>query len=494
MQSTKDGFPHTNLIKEKLSKTRYNLRTNKNKMSLSNEAQLGCALEAFGYAHQMEVGWSTTTLEFLMLAGITSIAELSTGCKDDTVNLDLELFGAPTECRLSKSTIKNLDWFLPGPKGCRCFSLAQRISQHVETGRAETEYVHRPENGKIGEEKWKIGVGGETWVVNVDCAGFIRNVLKHTTKNPFVMALSDRDFMRAKDFYDFFSTIPFTVLNPQPFPEGSRLMKWRTVPDLRLVMPGDVIVYRPRGNAAGGAAFTTNDRKDLRHILKAVKTAQVWHSVRSSGALVTKNAAKDPQVRAWVDAVKTKLNAIGIFTANDCYNNIGSINDKLAAGGYLQLDLSTLALMTQCCETTVSNTGHIVFASGPALNMGDGIYRIRVVHSTKFGKKDQDGEVTTGVQEYFRRFSFIEDADGRPYWTRGVVKAANPVTAGNGGQNINDEDDNPKDDMEEEDDEDDDLPNPNDASREVVPEEDAPPTDELSGCSQVDVIAARMCF
>jgi hypothetical protein len=459
-------------------------------MSLSDEVQLGYALEAFGCAHQMGVGWSTTTLLFLKEVGISSIAELSTGCNDDTVNLDLELFGTPAEYRLSKSTILNLDCFLPGPKGSRCFRLAQRISQQVEKGHAETEYVHRPANGKIGEETWKIAVGGGKWVVNVDCAGFVRNVLKHTTKNPFVMALSDRDFMRAKDFYDFFSTIPFTILNPQPFPEGSRLMKWRIVQDLRFVMPGDVIVYRPRGNSAGGAAFTTNDRKDLRHVLKAVKTAQVWHAIRSSGALVTKNASKDPQVRPWIDAVKTKLNAIGICTAKDCYSNIGSINDKFVAGGYPKLDSNTLALMQECCETTASNTGHIVFAAGPAIHMGDGVYRIRVVHSTKYGKKNENGEVTTGVQEYFRRFTLTEDANGKPYWTRGMVKALNLVTAGKEGQDTDDDD---EDDIEETDEEDD-LPNPNDGSGEQVEEPNEAPMDELSGCSQVDVIAARMCF
>lgn len=86
-----------------------------------------------------------------------------------------------------------------------------------------------------GDEAFKVPVH-DKWIVNVDCAGFVRQVLKHVTKNPFVLSLSDRDFMRAKDFFEFFSTIPFTVLDGKEFPESARLMKWRNVPDLRMVI------------------------------------------------------------------------------------------------------------------------------------------------------------------------------------------------------------------------------------------------------------------
>jgi hypothetical protein len=133
-------------------------------------------------------------------------------------------------------------------------------------------------------------------------------------------------------------------------------MKWRIVQDLRMVIPGDVIVYRPRGNAAGGAVFIPSDRKDLNHMLKAVKTAQVWAEVRSSGALVTRNVSKDPQVRLWVTAVKNKLNAIGILTIKAFYLNIDTINDELKSSGVTPLRSDTLKLMKECCESTASNT------------------------------------------------------------------------------------------------------------------------------------------
>lgn len=162
---------------------------------LTDEMQLGYALETFGLAHQMGLGWTTTTLLVLRAAGIASISDLATGCKDKTVDLDLELFGCPPENRFSDGMIRKLNSFLPGPVGARCFRLAQHIARQVDKGHVQTEYVHRPENGKIGEEQWTLKYGHQ-WVVNVDCAGFVRNALKHVTKNPFVMVSTDFDFVK----------------------------------------------------------------------------------------------------------------------------------------------------------------------------------------------------------------------------------------------------------------------------------------------------------
>lgn len=322
---------------------------------LSDEVQLGYALESFGYAHEMGVGWATSTLLHLKNAGIDSMSDLATGCKDNTVNLDLELFGTPEEYHLSDEAITYLKSFLPGPRGFRCFRLAQRIAQRVERGSAETEYVHRLESGKRGDEEFSVPID-DKWVVNVDCAGFVRNSLKHVTKNPFVMSLSDRDFMRAKDFCEFFASIPFTVLDPVEIPDRAHLMKWRLVEDLRMVIPGDIIAYRPRGNAAGGAVFSSSDRKDLTRMLRAVKTAQVWTQLRKSGSLITFNVAKDAQARAWVAKNKEKLKGIGITSIKQFHENMGTINANLKAKGHVPYKSDTLTLMKECCETTASNT------------------------------------------------------------------------------------------------------------------------------------------
>jgi len=475
---------------------------------LSDEIQLGFALEAFGIAHSMGAGWAVAKLACLRLAGITSMNDLEIGCKEQTVNLDLELFGVPPEEQFSDTIVTLLQSFLPGPKGFRCFRLAQMAAEKVKKGTADTEYVHRPESGKLGDETWHTPVGDD-WTIHVDCAGFVRNCLKHVTKDPFKMALSDRDFMRAKDFYRFFDAIPYTVLDPEPVPETETKMQWRIVKDLRLVIPGDVITYRPRGHAAGGAAFTTNDRKDLTRVLRAARTAQLWrdHEGGSWRQFTTRNLAKDPTVQQWVEAVKAKLHAVGIKTVKDLYTNLEHLNDLLRAANHQTMFQDTLALMKEICETRAQNTGHIVFAAGLAVHMGDGEYRIRVIHSTKYGKVDpQSGEVTTGVQEHYRRFRLVELEDGTTKWTR-AMKAAKPLMPAAATTNaceadlgknstnnddvcplnaaVSDDEDNLLDDMEDEEGED-----------PPIQEEAAEPEvmDELAGLAEVDVIAARMCF
>lgn len=75
----------------------------------------------------------------------------------------------------------------------------------------------------------------------MDCAGFVRRVLQHVTKDPFVLALSDRTFMRAKDFYRFFETVPYSVTDKDILRENEKKMQWRLVRDLRMVIPGEKI-------------------------------------------------------------------------------------------------------------------------------------------------------------------------------------------------------------------------------------------------------------
>jgi hypothetical protein len=422
---------------------------------ISDEVQLGLALSAFSYAHGLEKEWAIKYTIFLRNAGITSMAYLQQGCVQNTINLDLELFDIPNSEVFSNELIVALRSFLPGPVGFRCFRLAQKAAVKVAYGTANTEYVNRPANGKKGDELWTIS-NNQNWTLNVDCAGFVRNCLKHVTKNPFRMLLSDRDFMRAKDFYGFFTSLPYTILDvnndftnyeyTDQSNNGSiqniesldnrlpHTMRWRLVPDLRMVIPGDVIVYRPIGNAAGGAAFTEYDRKDLTKLLKAVKAAQLfrimkqqWDEQNDIQLIEPRNVMKDPSVQPWVKSVETKLNHIGIETVRDLRISLQKqqtvqgtsvINEKLVAAGYKPLKTDTMSLMLECATTTALNTGHIVFAAGIAVNLDNSSheYRIRVVHSTKFGKKDINGVVTTGVQEHYRRFKLIQE------------KAINPTT------------------------------------------------------------------
>jgi hypothetical protein len=143
---------------------------------------------------------------------------------------------------------------------------------------------------------------------------------------------------------------------------------------------------------------------------------------------------------------------------------------------------------------STNRQGHILFAAGPAQRKGDNAYRIRVVHSTKHGKLDEAGQVVTGVQEYYKRFTLKVDDDGKPYWTREMQGIdVNPLLSKENGDD--DEADNPDDDMEASDD---DIPNPNDDFEQEEVEENNNTNkevgDDCAGQSQVEVIAARMCF
>ena len=81
-------------------------------------------------------------------------------------------------------------------------------------------------------------------------------------------------------------------------------------------------------------------------------------------------------------------------------------------------------MMRECCETTAQNTGHIVFAAGPAIYKGKQSYRIRVVHSTKHGKLDENGEVTTGVQvRYQTRTENMSARANLPSLSAGILSS-----------------------------------------------------------------------
>ena len=244
---------------------------------------------------------------------------------------------------------------------------------------------------------------------------------------------------------------------------------------------GDIIVYRPKGNAAGGAAFTTNDRSDLRHVLKAVKTAEVWHEEQARDGLVVRNVARDPSVKPWVDATRANMSKLGIKSVKELRAQLPNVNTMLVESGEEPLSEWVIQLMGECVNTTALNTGHIVFASGPAELRGDNEYRIKVVHSTKYGVTDRKGKVTEGVQEYYRRFRLVTDADGKEHWTREMKKA--PIE----GDDDNDSDD---DDLDDDDDDPEDTQDCNPVDKEM----DDAGGDELAGAVDVEVLAARMCF
>jgi hypothetical protein len=69
--------------------------------------------------------------------------------------------------------------------------------------------------------------------------------------------------MRARDFCNFFAGLPSITL------EKDAALLWRLVPDIRMVIPGDIISYAPVKQ------FTKFDSADMKTLLVHVRCAAV---------------------------------------------------------------------------------------------------------------------------------------------------------------------------------------------------------------------------
>jgi hypothetical protein len=162
------------------------------------------SLSVFATIKEQVEGWDKRRVRDLLKADIDSTEKLEMACRQGTINLLL----AQAECEtLAEITVVHLDRFLPGPTGRSCYRLAQEAVERVEAKTAKTKYVHRANKVKVEKEIWDVTT--DTWTMHVDCAGFIRNVLGTILdRSPFIECLSDRPFMRAKDFFTYFEKLP----------------------------------------------------------------------------------------------------------------------------------------------------------------------------------------------------------------------------------------------------------------------------------------------
>lgn len=332
-------------------------------------------------------------------------------------------------------TLQRLSAFLPSPLGFRCFQLAKQAVQRVDTGLAKASYVHR---GGTRGEKWLIDENG-CWTLDVDCAGFVRNVIQSVTGSDLKVSLSDRDFMRAKDYYAYFERLEYSVTdiaNTNGVDDNGngngignndndqQVLQWCRVDDLRSILAGDIIVYRAKGNSAGGSVFTKKDT--LQTALTAVKAAELYDikdEETPDNIPVDINVAKLPEVKEWVVDVMNILKAVGIEEIDQLRGDNGGANDEdnddnlQAAINLLEkeekLSEDTVSLLQEVLSSTNGNTGHIMFAAGPAEETSDEthIWRVPVFHSTGVGKKSK-----RGVQKAYKRFEYSPKYQK---WTRG---------------------------------------------------------------------------
>ena len=408
--------------------------------------QLQAALRIF--LEEICQGWLTelTTREIKTLKAFAEAcrediggAKTSSGSSSSSENHvmhSLQEICCPKDIRILQSRLSS---FLPSTIGFQCIQLAHDAVERVERGTAKTLYVHR--GGKQGE-KWIINSdnAASSWTLHVDCAGFIRNVIKSVTGSEMLVSLSDRDFMRAKDFYTFFECLPNTAadriistipnendISNSNVSQSGQQLKWCRVDDLRQCILGDIIVYRAKGGAAGGSVFVK--RESLRQALVAVKSAELYDSINEESGdhqPVAINVAKLPEVNEWVAGVMAILSSAGIDEIEKLrgINNGTNDDDDDNSEDSLQIVLTPLIEQGMLSENTVSlleevlnsrngNTGHIMFAAGPAeeISSETHIWRIPVYHSTGVGPKSK-----RGVQRAYKRFEY---SPKHQRWTRG---------------------------------------------------------------------------
>jgi hypothetical protein len=235
--------------------------------------------------------------------------------------------------------------------------------------------------------------------------------------------------MRAKDFYTYFERLEYTVrdllrVNPAEDDDTDsdesdplQRLKWCRVDDLRTVVPGDIIVYRAKGGAAGGSVFTKKDC--LEKALEAVKTAELYDTIdeENGDQLVDINVSKLPEVREWVEDVMEILANVGIEDIDVLRGDNDEDNDDnlpLAISSLekeAKLTENTVSLLQEVLSSTNGNTGHIMFVAGPAEESKCHTWRVPVYHSTGVGPKSK-----RGIQRAYKRFEYSPKYER---WTRG---------------------------------------------------------------------------
>jgi len=294
----------------------------------------------------------------------------------------------------STDTILKLRNFLPGPISARCLEHAWEAVLKVEAGTAKTKYIHRGQGAHdqgLGKEEYLVpGAHGRlfdgkpddglpSWTLFVDCAGFIRNVYETITDS--VLAdkhLSNRRFMRADDFYEFFSKQPSVKSS------ANIATQWRSVDNICDVLPGDIISY-------SFGCFV--EKHNLRDLLQDVKLQMDLEDAHD-GTLRHFLEEDDNSIDDWVDKVEQKLNAVGVDSKEALLEKLtnNTLNGDLRNAGLRFLGSHTLEELKEACEASHSNTGHIVIVRGPPKKKEDDKWTVPILQSTSLSKPPGVGQ------------------------------------------------------------------------------------------------------
>jgi hypothetical protein len=385
--------------------------------ALSQFAQVEHKREARAWAEQRVRDMKLAHMELTM-------EQLETACREQQTTTTIrnsllsQISGA--EPFLPADTLTRLDRFLQGPCGRKCFQLAKEAVERVENGTGDTNYVHRQNAISVVGEIWNVNMEDTcttNWTMHVDCAGLIRNLLGTILKEqPDVVCgaccLSDRPFMRAKDFYTYFERLPCTIsdLGSSTSTTTTTDWQWRRVDDMRRLLPGDIMAYRSLGRAAGGAAFTNKEDEDTQVIFTAMKAAQLYEQVDEVEGSVSRDLTRDAAVKEWVADICGALEPIGIVDYNSLKENMDKVKELLEQRGESE---NIFELLDEVMDSNQSNTGHMMVCAGPAEPNATNPYQFRVpvFHSTQ-------SKFKPGVQRGYKRI--VATSKDYKVWQRNV--------------------------------------------------------------------------
>ena len=359
--------------------------------------ELRAALQKFaGHAHPDREEWVERREADLKRALIDTSSKLASAASTNGgLNDRLRAAGVLAEHTYAASTIVKLRNFLTAPLGTSILRLAEEAGERVANGQADTCYTHRGhgvEDQGLGDERWDID--SAQWTMHVDCSGFVRHLLQTVMGTEFIGRLSDRRFMRAKDFKRFFKELSRSVTEGVDSNET-----WRRVDDFQMILAGDIIAWGPEGGASAGGAFVKTE--DLCTLLKHVwlakqeceDSATVLHIAElKHHTMPNTSGAQALTAEEWVEPVLRKLAALTtpIASVQELRQRIDSLNDEIVSTEPSigrRFFAHTIDLMREACDSSFENTGHIVIATGaaeykPSPQHPSGDWRVPVVHSS----------------------------------------------------------------------------------------------------------------
>mmetsp|Transcript_25361 Transcript_25361/g.61082 ORF Transcript_25361/g.61082 Transcript_25361/m.61082 type:complete len:363 (+) Transcript_25361:73-1161(+) len=263
---------------------------------------------------------------------------------------------------------------------------------------------------------------------DTDCSGFVRLLYNTVTGLDLpAWTLSDRRFARAKDWVNFFKTLPSVEDEAQNNSKDSgqyselkdasprfKNLCWRRVTSISNVMKGDIIAYTISGRAAGSSCFIKP--KSLSAVLHQVAMSQLYDENKGDYSVLEDVDRLHSRAQEMKMKIMKSLQAINIATLRDLRDRLyddcmgKAIDINLESNGLQPQGKEFWSRAREACLSTVQHTGHIVIASSLPFRLGKDdkgrtSYTVPTYESTNIRNQKEDN--ANGVMEWYRSFSQV---------------------------------------------------------------------------------------